>query len=82
MGAIGALPEFDKVGAELFDDCAVVGGGLGVDDIEDTAFGDYETMAKALAFWSVDAGFVFWVQPGWILAFVVAGEVADDEGKG
>ncbi len=51
----------------------MVGRGVGVDDVEDTLAGDDEAVAEALAFGGVLARFEFGV-----LAFVVAGEVADD----
>ena len=79
MGAARTLPELDEVGAEFFDDCAIVRCCFGVDDVEDALLRDYKAVSETLAFGCIDAGFVIGVQPWGVLAFIVAGKVADDE---
>ena len=57
----------------FFDQGGVVGCSVGVDDVEDALARDDEAVAEALAFGAVFARLV-----SWILAFIVASEVADD----
>ena len=68
------------MGVHFAKEGAAVRSGGRVDDVEDAGAGDDEGVAEALAFGGVDAGDVGRVGPGWVLALVVGGKVADNVG--
>ena len=80
LAPLSSGPESEEVLVEFVDGGAVVGDGVGVDDVEDSLARDDEAVAEALAFGGVDAGVEGGVEPGGVLTRVVAGKVADDVG--
>lgn len=67
-------PEVVEMGAEFFEDEAVVTGSKGVDHVVDPGLGDDEGMAVALAFGA------FLGEREWVLTAVIGGLVANDVG--
>ena len=69
------LPEGNEMLFHFVEQGAVVGCGIGVDDVEDALATDDETVTEALSFGGAFTRFGLGIL---ILASVIAGEIADD----
>lgn len=78
LATVTFLPELNKVGLHPLKQSRLVCGGIGVDHVVDSLFGDNKSVAKRLAFWRNAVGCVFLIKPLWVLPSVIGCEIANN----